>query len=203
MWTSLTESLDAGRTLKYSVCRNDEPLSYADVVALWQSDESFRTFFIELLADAPFAAYFWETPAVTDTSIDQPFQFVLLDSPDLSGVSADPAAFSDYFDAPCARNGVVSFPNFGKDALLLAPCPGEPQSAHAHLAVFVRRAPRARIHALWREVGRLLEQHIHQRPIWLSTAGLGVYWLHVRLDTQPKYYSFQPYRKVVRLGQDN
>ena len=31
--------------------------------------------------------------------------------------------------------------------------------------------------------------------LWLSTAGLGVYWLHLRLDTRPKYYSFQPYRK--------
>jgi len=28
----------------------------------------------------------------------------------------------------------------------------------------------------------------------LSTAGMGVYWLHVRLDTRPKYYQHTPYR---------
>jgi hypothetical protein len=32
------------------------------------------------------------------------------------------------------------------------------------------------------------------KPVWLSTAGGGVSWLHVRLDDQPKYYGFEPYR---------
>jgi hypothetical protein len=30
-------------------------------------------------------------------------------------------------------------------------------------------------------------------PVWLSTAGAGVAWLHVRLDDRPKYYSHRPY----------
>ncbi len=35
---------------------------------------------------------------------------------------------------------------------------------------------------------------ISDRPIWLSTAGGGVAWLHVRLDSTPKYYGYAPYR---------
>jgi hypothetical protein len=31
------------------------------------------------------------------------------------------------------------------------------------------------------------------QPIWLSTAGMGVAWLHIRLDERPKYYSHKPY----------
>ena len=31
------------------------------------------------------------------------------------------------------------------------------------------------------------------KPVWLSTAGLGVGWLHVRLDDRPKYYRHAPY----------
>jgi hypothetical protein len=31
-------------------------------------------------------------------------------------------------------------------------------------------------------------------PEWLSTAGAGVSWLHVRLDDRPKYYGYAPYR---------
>lgn len=33
------------------------------------------------------------------------------------------------------------------------------------------------------------------RPVWLSTAGMGVSWLHVRLDARPKYYGFAAYRE--------
>jgi uncharacterized protein DUF6940 len=31
------------------------------------------------------------------------------------------------------------------------------------------------------------------RP-WVSTAGMGVPWLHVRLDTRPTYYRHAAYR---------
>ena len=30
-------------------------------------------------------------------------------------------------------------------------------------------------------------------PLWVSTAGLGVSWLHVRLDARPKYYRHDAY----------
>ena len=33
-------------------------------------------------------------------------------------------------------------------------------------------------------------------PVWVSTAGAGVSWLHVRLDDRPKYYGYQPYRNL-------
>ena len=31
-------------------------------------------------------------------------------------------------------------------------------------------------------------------PAWVSTSGLGVSWLHIRIDTRPKYYSYAPFR---------
>jgi hypothetical protein len=31
---------------------------------------------------------------------------------------------------------------------------------------------------------------------WLSTAGMGVPWLHVRLDDRPKDYGHRPYRNL-------
>lgn len=36
------------------------------------------------------------------------------------------------------------------------------------------------------------------RPVWLSTAGAGVAWLHVRLDDRPKYYSYRPYTLALQ-----
>ncbi|MGB1216866.1 MAG: DUF6940 family protein [Saprospiraceae bacterium] len=32
--------------------------------------------------------------------------------------------------------------------------------------------------------------------MWLSTAGLGVYWLHIRMDNRPKYYKHKAYKEI-------
>jgi hypothetical protein len=35
------------------------------------------------------------------------------------------------------------------------------------------------------------------RRFWISTSGLGVPWVHVRLDSYPKYYQYRPYAQGV------
>ena len=70
-------------------------------------------------------------------------------------------------------------------------------SAYGHLAAFVREAPEAPRHALWQSVGAARARRVGPSPVWLSTAGDGVAWLHVRLDDRPKYYRFEPYRRNV------
>jgi hypothetical protein len=90
---------------------------------------------------------------------------------------------------------VVEFPNLGNDALMVVPCPLAPPSAYAHIGAFVRQAPEAQRHALWKLVGAAMERRLGGKPVWLSTAGAGVSWLHVRLDDRPKYYGYGPYRE--------
>ena len=51
------------------------------------------------------------------------------------------------------------------------------------------------VRALWRVTAQEMLRSIGERPVWLSTAGGGVAWLHIRLDSRPKYYSFEPYRR--------
>ena len=68
--------------------------------------------------------------------------------------------------------------------------------AYGHLAAFVREAPREQVHALWARVGELVLERVSNVPLWLSTAGGGVAWLHVRLDSRPKYYTHAPYRRA-------
>jgi hypothetical protein len=90
---------------------------------------------------------------------------------------------------------VVAFANLRGDALLVVPCPAGDAGAYGHLAAFVREAPEAQRDALWREVGEAMARRVGARPVWLSTAGAGVSWLHVRLDDRPKYYGHEPYRR--------
>ena len=137
-------------------------------------------------------AYFWETAPITTTNFGRDFEYVLINAPYLSRMPADPSAFSTRFDA--ARKGIAQFYNLGKDAVLVAPVPLQKNVRYEHLASFLRTAPEVQICALWRHVFRTLTQMLSVRPIWISTSGLGVAWLHVRLDSVPKYYNHTPYK---------
>src|SRR5262249_52125723 len=125
---------------------------------------------------------------------DRPFEFVLLNSPGLAR-NPDIEAFAEHF-SEATQGGVVEFPNLGKDALMVVPCPSGPHSAYGHLGAFVRQAPEAQRHALWELVGAAMQHRLSTKPVWLSTAGAGVSWLHVRLDDRPKYYGYAPYREA-------
>ena len=94
----------------------------------------------------------------------------------------------------------MSFANLGRDAFLVVPCPTGRLSAYGHLAAFLRGAQEEQKHALWALVGKLMEQRGGSKSVWLSTAGAGVSWLHVRLDDRPKYYGYGPYRDLAWAG---
>ena len=68
-------------------------------------------------------------------------------------------------------------------------------SVYGHLAAFVRLAPERQRQALWQSVGEAMARRVSTKPVWLSTAGAGVSWLHLRLDDKPKYYGYAPYRR--------
>jgi hypothetical protein len=194
MWTPRSEQLNGGRVIKVNIDIDASPVSYVEVLHRWQNDADFRSLFIRLLADSPFSAFRWETPPITTMAANRPFEFVLLDSPGLAG-SPEPVAFAEHF-RDAAEGGVVEFANLGKDAILVVPCPCGPVSAYGHIGALVRNAPEPHRHALWRLVGTAMQRRLGARSVWLSTAGAGVSWLHVRLDDRPKYYGYAPYRQA-------
>jgi hypothetical protein len=193
MWECTPQLLKGGRVQRYAPRRDGLPVRYRDVLRDWQNDEAFRSFFISLLAAAPFSGYRWETPPVTTATADREFEFVLLDAPGLDR-TPDARAFAEQFRSANKDQRVVAFPNLGNDAVLVVPCPAGPAAAYVHLASFVRHAPAAQVQELWRVVGAAMEARLSAKPTWLSTAGMGVSWLHVRLDSRPKYYGFATYR---------
>src|SRR5690242_19563771 len=69
MWTHHTEQLADGRGLRIAISLDSKPIAYSEVLRHWQHDAAFRSFFIRLLADAPFSAFRWETPAVTSATV--------------------------------------------------------------------------------------------------------------------------------------
>lgn len=197
MWTGTVEELSGQKGHEFAIQRNQSPATYADVLDGWRNDAGFRRMFLKLLKDAPYSAYRWETPSITTATADRRFEFVLLDSPSLAR-TPDPDAFAEHFDSP--QEDIVEFPNLRGDAILIVPGHKGPASAYGHIAAFVRHAPEAQQHALWAKVGQAMMRRIGDKPVWLSTAGAGVSWLHVRLDDQPKYYGYPPYRQPPTTG---
>jgi hypothetical protein len=189
-WSAGIDSPGRG-VRRYRVLRDGRPVPYRDVLDAMHDDAAFRGFFVDLLATAPYAAYRWETPPVSLASGGREFEFVLLDSPFLD-VEPDGHAFANQF-AAAGDKPITGFANLGGDAHLIVPCPRAPVGAYAHLAAFVRSAPDEQNHALGQQVGAALRQRLGERRLWLSTAGGGVAWVHVRLDTRPKYYGFRAY----------
>ena len=195
MWDCTSQLLQGGRALRFVPRRCGLPIPYRDVICYWREDEAFRSFFISLLANASFRAFRWETPPVTTSTAFREFEFVLLDAPGLDR-APDAQAFAEQFRLARRDCRALAFPNLGNDAVLVVPCPSGPTAAHVHLAAFVRQAPEGQVHELWRVVGEAMEARLGTEPTWLSTAGMGVSWLHVRLDSRPKYYGFSPYREA-------
>lgn len=192
MWTSSAEQLPGNRGIRCAIELNASPISYADVLTCWQHDAEFRSFFLELLSGSSFSAFRWETPPISTVTAKRAFEFVLLDSPELATMP-DSKPFAEHL-ANAPGSGVVAFPNLGKDAVLVVPSQLGPQSAYGHLASFVRHAPESQKHELLRMVGAAMSRRLNDKPVWLSTAGAGVSWLHVRLDDSPKYYRYGLYR---------
>ena len=73
-----------------------------------------------------------------------------------------------------------------------------PWTSFTHLAIFVRKAPISRVRHFWKLVAETYRQQYNNNnnsSVWLSTEGSGVAWLHVRLDSRPKYYHYLKFAK--------
>jgi hypothetical protein len=189
---ALRTETQSPRTHRALLSRDDRPILRRDFGHILSTEPDARALLTESLRTSPFAAYFWETAPISREQADAPVEYVIVDSPRLASGRSDRGAFAEHFSsAP-----VTTFANLSGDAHLVVPCPiADGDEAYAHLATFVRRAPGEQIDALWIEVGHAIARWTTSReaPLWVSTSGLGVAWLHVRLDARPKYYSHRPY----------
>jgi hypothetical protein len=192
MWRFQTSTLSPS-TIRASISNDGRLLTFREVLSLWSGSGEFTRAWTGFLSGIPFAAYCWETPPLTATTLDKDFQCVFVESPALVGVKQEPEPFTEHFRSASPDKYAVRFESLGRDAILIAPCPRDREVSYAHLAAFVRSENMDAAAELWRLVASAVESKIGDQPIWLSTAGLGVIWLHVRVDSRPKYYRHRAY----------
>jgi len=177
---------------KHHFVKNNNHLSYADWIEEMLISDELIIKFNDILKESKFISFFWEVKSVVLKELDQPFEFVLVESKTLNRISSDDSSFSKYFKDNIS---VVNFSNLRKDAELIVPTPFSNETQYAHIARFVRTAETSQIIDFWRRVIESYQKKISDKPTWLSTAGLGVHWLHVRIDSRPKYYHHKEYKK--------
>lgn len=194
MWIHIIEPLEDYDGYKLTIQTHGRRLSRGECLDLLATEHLFRVYLTNVLKDLPLQAFRWETPPISDKSLRNGFECVVLDAPELEA-PADVHTFSEYFRSMEA-GGVAEFPNMSGDAQLIVPSPVDQYSNYNHLASFLRSAPESQVDALWETAGRVARHNTSSRPRWLNTAGAGVAWLHIRLDQQPKYYVYNPYCDV-------
>ena len=162
-----------------------------------------------IISSSPDASVLFETPGATlqSSSSDQ-FEFALVNQPALQRVAEsmpDKMAFDKHFNT-CKRNEedktVCSFANLGGDAKLVSPLPQSnvDDKMYSHLAVFIRNAPKDQVAEFWKVAASTYLNVIQKNEVnsniktWFSTNGMGISWLHLRIDSRPKYYSYGPFK---------
>jgi hypothetical protein len=182
-----------GAVPTYRVTKDGASLRWRTFAEALQRADELRGVLIEALASAEHAAYFFEC-APWLAGLDPAVEWVLVPTRAFDVTTPDPSSFRDLLQGAVH---VTTFANLRGDATLVVPTEDADRAVYGHLASFVRAAPRAQVDALFVAVGAALEavRARSKDTLWLSTAGLGVDWLHVRIDSRPKYYRHGPYKQ--------
>mmetsp|Transcript_22709 Transcript_22709/g.27857 ORF Transcript_22709/g.27857 Transcript_22709/m.27857 type:complete len:283 (-) Transcript_22709:133-981(-) len=179
--------------------QSDQPLSIIQWVECFKKDDVSATSirkFTDLIKDSTsdYKAFFLETKGTSFQNAEKQFEFVLVNSIGLHDFcernGPDSDTFEKHLNCPFT---CCSFMNLSGDATLIVP---KNLGLYSHLALFLRNAEDDEITNFWQLVALKYSNALSQSPsksFWLSTSGMGVSWLHVRIDRRPKYYTFRQF----------
>jgi len=181
------------RNLKFRIDQDSSELTNNQVFELLMYSKEFVEYYNGELSACSFDAFFWENRPMNVHTMNESYECNLVNSKALAHRAPDPHTFTDHFRKD---QSVVSFMNLGGDALLIAPCPVKRRPGYSHIGTFVRNADKGQIRAFWKSVASATINSAGDSPVWLSTSGLGVSWLHARIDSRPKYYQTEEYKVI-------
>lgn len=168
------------------------PLSQAEALQRMAESPALGQLLTRDLVEDPARAFFFECAPMLPGRLEAEFRYVVLPTGAFERRRPDPRSFEGLLPEPINR-----FANLSGDAWLVAPSP-QAAPGSTHLALFLRTAPEALVETFWTEAALACRDWLEQRrsTLWLSSSGLGVPWLHLRLDRRPKYYTHRPYREL-------
>lgn len=115
------------------------------------------------------------------------YEHMLIESNNLDNMSQDYTPFNEYINKNITHTS-MSFYNLSKTSKLIIPMPCVNKN-FTTLKDFIDNASIDTQKEFWKKVADEIRHmsKLHKK-IWISTHGLGVGYLHMRIDTSPKYY---------------
>lgn len=196
------------KTDLYRIFKGEEPLTYNILAQDLESETEniLKGLISDILKDSQFKAFFWEfAPVVPIEAKDTAVSFAITQSKQLEKIEQNSRPFKKHISKARELDvDVAVFKSLGGDAELIIPAPSandEMLGYYSHIAGFVRNGKETEIFSLFRVLGNKLNERFidkekmrSAKPLWISTSGLGVYFLHLRLDSRPKYYVHKPFK---------
>jgi len=151
--------------------------------------------------------FFYQT-SVISRDMDTEYQEKFIESDRLEKITQDYDPFAEHF-IKLKNKYVTSFANLSKKSMLVVPvpvtlCDNKKASVpvplcdnkklnktfnYTTIKDFIDNAPKKQQIVFWKYVAKMVKQLLKiVDTVYINTHGLGVYYLHVRLDITPKYY---------------
>jgi hypothetical protein len=193
-WHVRRQRPDARATLISFIDADANRISFAHFLDRLEGSESFRSLFIDVLAECDAKLFVWQMPSITSATLGGEFECAVIEAPPPAKkkFKVDPEAFAPHLRPD---ESVVVCPSPDGAATLVVPCPKQAEGWYAELATFLRRVRPAQSHALWQTLARTAKASVATKKIWLSSSAPGAPWLHMRLDTTPANVAYRPYAR--------
>jgi len=177
----------------YQLSRDGENLSYIQVFELLTAGDSLTEIMTNFLVEWN-QDFFWEHPKVSNDTCKSNYEVSVIPTDAFNNREENFDPFKSKFKI---TDQIKVFHNLRKDSLLIVPNKNEVSDQNfVTLRKFLQTAPKSLIKKFWKTVGETMIDQISKNSdyCYLSTHGLGVLWLHVRVDQRPKYYHTKKYR---------
>ena len=134
--------------------------------------------------------FFWRT-SVQSNKKDLVYKEEFIEDERLLNAEEDLKPFSEHFDKNKDEKYAIGFPNLSGDTILVVPIPRK-----SNIFYFMSNASEIQKKELWKKVALESKKFLETNEnIWISTHGLGVNYLHVRICNSPKYYENSKLKK--------
>jgi hypothetical protein len=165
------------------------------------------------------SAYFWECSPVSQTTLNKPFEFVVIKSESLNSQVQDPYKYKGFINDNSNAH-VFNFTSFsGTNLIIPAPWFSSQEKSisgsvkweesleirdYGNISRFTENAPLEQQREFWGKVAEELNKSLetNSAPQWLSTHGLGASYLHVRICKTPMYYQHKEYTEYKEIKKE-
>jgi len=189
------EAKEDGNVIVIIFEKDKVPITWGAFISLTEEkDWKFCKTLKKAILSTKFPTLFLNCPPLTSINLGEVFEMALMDAKNLSAIKTDAHTFAEYFKKE--KDLAVSFHNLGGDALMVCPTPLKDHNIeiYSSLEPFIRCSPMKQQVEFWGKVGSGLNLLKAKRTVWLNTAGGKVHYIHMRMDSRPKYYHYDKFR---------